>query len=560
MPKAEIQKIDYDVNVRVTLVCDQEEDKADLQSIRDELELSDVKNYFVLNEALTELVVEFNELMNSIDLAEDRLGKSVSKTVAERRNADLKVNIAEDKMSADARIVSAWGGAQVTANQIVKYAQEQGVSYGFDKKAIVSLAKKAGSAKPGLEFSETIAKGSNAVNGANARLEQLVLTAKDRILKPQENEDGTVDMRDLGKIISVKPGTPMMRRHPPTEGKAGTNVMGEFIETHDGDDLDMIAGDGTYIDANDSNLLIAERIGLPKLIENGMVVNDVFEVAKVDVSTGHVEYSGSVIVNGDVGEGMRVISKGDVNISGFVDSAYIEAKGDVVIGKAAIGKQLDDDVNHETECSTIIRAEGNVYIKHAQYIEVFSGKRLHIEKQLLHSRVNAHTVVVGKEDNPDGKIIGGYFKLQHSLTTGTLGAPAGSRSVIELNQRFEKLVEKKEQLKDEIERQKKILAEIKTAVEHIKFLPHNEERKKLLNECIGNFESHKKLLQQFTWQLKMLEEKQKQIFSVVSVEVKDKLYHGVEFTISNDTVRCRRDYGPSVVKSREGRVTVQPLT
>lgn len=560
MPSLEIQLTDNKSIAKATLVCESGSDRAELSSVQQQLELSAASEFLIDQEELRELIKEFNKLMDAIAVAMDRVGKSATRIIGKRKNAELRILVSEDRMYVEARIITAYGGSPVTSNQIVKQAQMEEVNYGFDKTAIVELAKKAAKGRPGMEIGQVIARGMEAVNGANARLEQLVMSAKDRILRPQEDDSGNVDMRNLGKIISVKPGTPIMRKHPATRGTSGVNVFGEHIETVDGSDIELKAGEGTYIDPKDPNVLLAECIGLPKVIDNGMAVVDVFEVPRVDVSTGHVEYSGSVIVNGDVGEGMRIIAKGDVNISGYVDSAYIEASGDIVIGQAAIGKQLDESqLESGASCSTKIISEGNVYINHAQYVDVDCQKKLVVSKQLLHSTVSAYSVHVGKEDKPDGKVIGGQFKLQHSLETGSIGATSGTKTHINLNQRFERIKEKKAQLQEEIETQKRILAEIKTAVEHIKFLPHNEERKKLLGECVSNFDNHKALIQQYTKQLKLLEQKQSQIFSVVYVQANEKLYVGVDVEISRDKQHCKREYGPSKIHLKDGKLTVTPL-
>ena len=52
-------------------------------------------------------------------------------------------------------------------------------------------------------------------------------SAQDRILRPKERDDGSVDMRDLGDIICVKVGDPLAKKIPLTEGING------FVDVRD---------------------------------------------------------------------------------------------------------------------------------------------------------------------------------------------------------------------------------------------------------------------------------------------------------------------------------------
>ena len=45
------------------------------------------------------------------------------------------------------------------------------------------------------------------VHGNTASVERKVMLARERLLQPQENSDGSVDMRNLGSVIMVRPAT-----------------------------------------------------------------------------------------------------------------------------------------------------------------------------------------------------------------------------------------------------------------------------------------------------------------------------------------------------------------
>lgn len=557
MPDINIQLVEGGNKAKLTLRYRGDGERLEKNTFIKQLETTEIGRFFILMDEFLVVLNGYNEFVDSLHVAEDGIGTEFSGVVAEKKNAHLRVIIAEDEMSADAQIFAAYGGNHVSANQIVKSAQDQGVTFGFDKQKLVALAAKASKGPPGDEFQATVAFGKEPINGTNAKFEQLVPCFKDRVLKPQvaNEKSDQVDMRNLGVLVSVKPGDELMRKIPYTKGQRGQSVTGNVIDTIDGQDAELVSGNGSEISVKDRYLLVATITGLPRKLDNGMAVEDVFEVPKVDISTGNIDYDGSVVVNGDVGEGMTVSAKGDVNITGFVDSAHIEAQGDVVIGKSAIGRQIE---GHESY-STVIKAGGNVFIRHAQYIEVFCDKSVTVEKQLLHSKIFAKDVLIGTEENPNGKIIGGHMNLTGSLKAGTLGAPAGSPSLIEFNQLFDKIVSKRDELKAKVDEQKNIMEDIKTAVEHIKELPNSDEKKSLLTESIHSFEKHKKISNHLLAKNKALEKKQKGLFESCRVEIKDRVYTGIEIAFGNEKTRTKREHGPSKAWVQDGKLRIDPL-
>ena len=84
----------------------------------------------VLQDQLTNLLVEYQQIQQKIKenvLTEH--SKEISYRIAEKRNAELIFDISEDKMMATAIITAAWGGAPVSANELVKSAQAAGIVF-----------------------------------------------------------------------------------------------------------------------------------------------------------------------------------------------------------------------------------------------------------------------------------------------------------------------------------------------------------------------------------------------------------------------------------------------
>lgn len=236
---------------------------------------------------------------------------------------------------------------------------------GLSKLKIQTLLQKITKLKPGDSCQSEIAQGKHPVNGQNAVLERKVSLARERLLQPQEREDGTVDMRNLGSMIMVKPNDILMIKHPGTEGSPGYNIKGEVLKQKPGKDLPLLAGTGTSIHPNDPNKLIATVAGQPVETRTGMNVDDVLQLKDVDISTGHVTFKGSILITGDVHEGMIVKSSGDITVMGFVDSATLEAEGDITVSKGVIGRQI-----RVNEFSTNLTAQGQISAQFVQYSQL----------------------------------------------------------------------------------------------------------------------------------------------------------------------------------------------
>ena len=138
---------------------------------------------------------------------------------------------------------------------------------------------------------------------------------------PQEQANGRVDYHEIGLIRSVVKGTPLIRRTGPTPGIPGIGVDGLPIASIPGKDTPLVAGAGTEISADDSNLLLAATGGEPVLLGNSAKVVGKLELDGVNFQTGNVDFDGSVAIRGPILTGFKVRAGGDI-------IAYEEVDGD----------------------------------------------------------------------------------------------------------------------------------------------------------------------------------------------------------------------------------------
>jgi uncharacterized protein (DUF342 family) len=505
-------------------------------------------------------IAELNDVLKP--LLAKQTGREITYQILERIDATISITIDGDEMGATADITAAQGGKHLSAKAILTSAQEAGVKKGFSKEELVKLAQLAAREKPNNHVTLQIASGKLAINGKDAEIKPLVESAQSRILRPKRREDGSVDMRDLGDIICVKVGDPIAKKVPLTTGKIGYTVTATPLPAEPGNDVSLVSGEGTSISSSNQNILVSKKVGLPKVIANGMEVDEIYKIRNVTVATGNINFTGSVIIDGDVNEGMKVIASGDITVGGFVESAMIEAGGDVTISGGIIGRKHDIEKTKVTDVkmSVSVNAKGNIYAKYCQYAEINCSKDVRIENQLLHSLLKIQGgLKVGTEEKSNGKLIGGYIKAGTFVTAGIVGAKAGSNTIIHFEYEIIKLKEQMQDIESRLKLDSTKTTELKDATNKLKRLPKEKVKPEILAKVISTYQFHAKRMGEALLEKEALEIITQDYMASVYVEATEKLHHGVQLIIDSFNDRTRREYGPTRMIYKERKIHIEPI-
>ncbi|RVU37226.1 DUF342 domain-containing protein [Rheinheimera riviphila] len=513
---------------------------------------------FIVNDQLTNLLADYQALQSELKLKKIPDGYRAQRKIAVRKNAELKFEIAPDAMTASATIVAAWGGTPVSANDLVKAAQEYGISFGFQKEQIVHLVATASRAEPGMVTTEVIAVGRVMQVGLNGRFEALVAGMTVRVNKPVMSSNSRTDLRDFGVIPAVQLGQGVVRRLPPTKGVDGINVRSEVTMAPPGTHTEWQNGEGVAISPTDPDLLIAAREGMPRIMEAGATVDEVYAVKTVDLSTGHIQFRGSVIVNGDVTQGMKVIAGGNVFIKGTVEGDLVESGGDISIGGSIIGHQLSVGTADE-HYSTMVKAKGDIRCTLAQYVKIECEGDFHAVKQINHCDVAARMVVAGPEDKLTGKVVGGHFYLDLGLKCGVLGSPSESSLLLNINRRVDPIAEKQQALRHNVAAVKVEMEQIKSSIEQMKKLEKSDATTEHMHAFVEEFEAQKTVALALIEDIKRLEVQRLGVMADIAVIAKQHLFAGVEVHIGTEKLPVKREYGPSQVKIIDAALKIDPL-
>lgn len=478
--------------------------------------------------------------------------------------AALVLQISDDEMQVHAQVRAPQGGASLGMNQILKELRAEGITTGIRRQAMEKLVLHSQNAEPGSKLTVLIARGKPPIDGEDARFEPLTMDARERVLQPQEVDGNKVDMRDLGEIISVEPGTPLLRKIPPTPGSPGVNVKGVTTPPLPGSNRELHAGNGTTFKEDDPLVLVATRQGLPRIVDNAAHVDDVLTMRKVDATTGHVQFDGAVIVNGNVGPGMKVVAGGDVTISGYVDSAVIEAGGNVTITKGVIGQQAEhkeeSDEHEQQELSARVVAGGSLWVSYSQYATLHGKLGVIVDKQLTHCHVvSGGTLCLGGEGkDARGKLIGGTADAASHIYAGQIGAPAATKThvIVHAPQASEDYLEEKARISETLKAELFMLKRLKRAKEKAKFQLKPTALKKFLQQLDPKLENHRRNVTVLRVQGHELQKRSPERQSII-VHANRVLYAGVVFHSDYETKRIDENRGPSTLILKNGSFSYQ---
>ncbi|MCE2595199.1 FapA family protein [Motilimonas cestriensis] len=476
--------------------------------------------------------------------------------IAQRLDAVISIELDKEKMTAFANATAAWGGNRLDEDTVKEALSSAGVTYGIRINNIVALISTLNKAQPGKVIRAPVAKGLAAKNGTDTRFERLVETLKERIRKPKKLQGGKVDMRDLGALISVSKGKPLMRKHPHTLGEDGFKVTGDVIAHKEGKPLEFDVGKNTEISSKNPNYLVATQTGIPIEIDRGMIVDDVLMIPNVDVGFGHVDFDGSILIKGNICEGMKVRASGDINVGGIVESADVEAGGDLIIEKGVIGHHTDDGDHY----SCHLTAHGSIEGVFAQYTKITCNGTLHFNHQLIHCDVTCFDKVeVFDAGGRKGSILGGTVRALKGVTAVNVGADAGTRTEIKmLGDLAAKYLERKVLLQ-EVEDEEQKLLEIGQAAAKVDQLPDSDKKTTLIHRLSLSKQHEETRIQDVKQRIETIETYIEDYLTQARLTCQGHLYSGVVFSLDEHSLTVERERQAAFVALLDNKLQISPI-
>lgn len=422
---------------------------------------------------------------------------------------------------------------ELTMDDVNKVIADAGIVFGFDEEKLAEAADYIERIKSG-EWTDpvelAIAHGIEPQHGKDAEYELFFQAAGEGEAKskPEQTEDGRVDYFAVQEIENTKRGQAVARRLPPTKGVPGKSVRGEEIPARDGQEGTVAIGRGVEHALGNENILVAAVDGQVKYIDNKLEVLALYDVpGDVDLSTGSIDFVGSVIVRGNVQPGFKIIAGEDVTVEGVVDDAEIHAGGTVTVKGGVLGQGG----------KAKIVAVGNVTAKYIRNATIETKGQLVAQEGLMQCKVSAYSVkLTGKR----GVIVGGEIVAETDIVANTIGSNAAAGQTLltvgdnparraELNDLQAKL----QTARENQDKTNKILAVLKQMQEKLGTLPPDKKdiQMKAVRETV-KLKTEIKPLEEKIAQM-TAEDEETRKHHPAKISVVGTMYPGVKVTIRN---------------------------
>lgn len=496
-----------------------------------------------------------DEVTRFINCASEGKGEAYEGIViAEIRNASLSVVLSEHDMIASMVVTGAYGGRGLQSSEIIQALADANVVKGINKAALKKVFVVSNKLAGGETFTQPVAQGKEAINGKDAKFLPLVEDVNKRVLAPQSvRGQDKIDMRDLGETITVSENDPVMRRQPATKGEPGFTVQGKILLPKPGVDAALVAGNGTHISPTNPNLLLASISGMPVFRNKTIDVENAICLNNVSVATGHVKFKGNVVITGDIEPGMIVRATGSVTVGGFIESADVQAQGNIEVGKGIIGHTATE--GEEKSCT--VKSGSSIKANYAQYAELQAGEDIHLA---VHSMGNvircAKDLVVLDEKETQGTLSGGTAKVGGKVVCLNLGVEGDTVTHLEAFANFnrfkERIASHKEQYK---QAQEGTMDAIRKELE-FKKRPKAERTEEEELEINDRKEKANERLEKVKSALDLLNEEFELAMAANTVEVKSKVFTHVTVQFGEEKVTTKRVRGPSIFSFNQYEIQV----
>ncbi|MDD4587232.1 MAG: FapA family protein [Heliobacteriaceae bacterium] len=371
------------------------------------------------------------------------------------RDGEVKIEIERDQMKASMLVLPPQGGKPVTVEEALSALKAAGVVFGLDS----ALVKKViGEGLLGKKM--IIARGKPAEDGADARIDYRFDV--ERQIRPTELDDGRVDFYNLNMIKNICLGEILAFRVPPTDGVPGITVTGRELNPRPGRDKRIQAGKNTLL-SEDGCLLTAACPGHVQLTGDRINVDPVYELrGDVDLSSGNLEFIGSIVVHGSITQGFEVRCAGDLEVGGSIEGGSVTIDGNLTVRQGVQGQQ-----------KSVVIVGGNVITKFVENAVIRAKGDVIIGEGSMHSEIDAGgSVIVGGKK---GLIVGGWCRAGEEIVAKTIGSPHATITELEVGIS----PEKRHYYNELAQKCKDVVANLDKTTKAIKLLQEWQKRSKL---------------------------------------------------------------------------------
>ena len=472
-----------------------------------------VEQYATLMYTEKEMEKKRKELSDSyINLKQPTKDKDfIKKIVNSEDNTEFSINVSRDEMQA--MVVFHTKNRKIDKETLFLHLFKAGVIYGIDETAVSVIIK--GTCR---EEYLVVARGVKPEQGKDGHYEFFFRTNLSK--KPVILDDGTVDYRNIDWMESVKKNQKIAYYHEAEEGKPGKTVTGKDLPSRKGKEIKMLSGKGFEL-LSDRKTYISAKDGKIEYVNDKIMITDLLLLDDVTISTGNIQFDGSVHIRGNVGKGVSITATKDITVDGFVEAANLSAQGDIILKKG---------------CNA--SGQGQIVCGKDLMARFLEGARIHATGSV---KVNyCMNCDIHAEDNIEvsGMIAGGTSYAGSKITTTDIGNYSGLRTIVKVG-KSEEFIKREAQIKGKIYEVEEELKLLQRAFEDFQKYPVEVRNTHPIYLKLEDALYTKKTEQEQLMEAKVSMDKYKERFEGAKIAIKGTIYEGSLVDISGAPWRAK---------------------
>lgn len=452
------------------------------------------------------------------------------------KDYEYKIQISSDYYEAYLSFEMYNKSYKFTKEEIIEILQTKNINFGIDFSVVKAIVE-----NPTSQSNFLIAKGIPHENGKNGKITYFFDTSQK--IKPTLLENGRVDFKHMNFVQKIVVGDVLAERTMPTEGRNGTTITGKVIKARPGKIVNFKFGKNVEI-SEDGLKLLAQVDGTISFInEKVEVIKVLYVEGDVGIKTGNIEFSGKVVVNGNLTTGYKIICDEDLEINGIVESSGIECKGNVTI---SIGIQGNDNANIFCEGDLMCGFMNNCRVRVLGDIK--SGS-------VMHSDIvcDGKLEVKGKK----GLIIGGNIQVRREINAKVIGSEMGTITYLKMGI-DSNIMDEYNKLVLDIKEHKQGIVKLEQAVNILKKQsesdPSNCEVMEMLEKTVSSKQKYQEEFKAISLRFQELNETINKLKG--SQVVVDTIYPGSKIKIGNTFYNVKSPLNRVIIKKDGGEIFV----
>ena len=466
------------------------------------------------------------ELLDNPKLAIETHNKNEPSKTETQFLQKINISLSPDEMEAYLQIDKKNVPGRIN---IIIALTDKGIKNGIDFEMVDAVSK--GEID---QSSVIIAKGTPCIDGKDGWYEFYFQTKSDNYEELLEQDK--IKFSQIEWFETVNKDQQLAYYHKSIPGKDGTTVTGKKVYAKRCKELPLLSGTGIK-KQKDNVTYIANQNGVIMLDGYTLKVTPLLKLKEVAAST-EINFTGNIIIEGNVKSGAKIHATEDVLIKGTVESAQINTEGNLILQKEFIGYR-----------DATIRAKKNVFGPDFELVEIYASQKIignKFKNCILYAQGQVKTV------GQDGMITGGSTCAENGIKTVRLGTQERIPTFIKIG-KVERFKQRENNYNSIIRDVSQELFTLQTALKEFqkRFSPELRNKMEMYLKIENAIYTKEREMENILKQKHdLLEEINKS--ETACVEITDILYEGVTVEIDGTKYQSQKTKG--VILQKNGKV------